>query len=224
MGDPDSDQRLAVCMGQWNKKSAGSLPVEYRTFTLDRIGVEEREETKERRIVGHAAVFDTIDGNEWFREKIARGAFENTIKDDDVRALFNHNPDYVLGRNKAGTLSMSEDDKGLLVEISPPDTQIARDLMVSIDRGDISQMSFGFEILKESREAGEGKEPDLYTLEEVRLWDVSPVTFPFYRQTDVSVHARQAWSEAQRGFDAKGWRVSAMRKRLKLNHHRRYWT
>lgn len=193
---------------------------EYRTFTLDRIGVEQREETAKPKIVGHAAVFDTVDGNDWFQEKISRGAFKNSIETDDIRALFNHDPNYVLGRNRSGTLALREDDKGLLVEIDPPDTQAARDLLVSIGRGDISQMSFGFEILKESREIGEGKEPDLYTLEEVRLWDVSPVTFPFYKATDVTVHSRQAWSEAQRAaaqtFEAKGWRVSNRRRRLTL--------
>lgn len=199
--------------------------LEYRTFKADRFSVETREEGERPKIVGHAAVFDTVDGNEWFREKVARGAFTNSIGQDDIRALFNHDPNFVLGRNKAGTLSLREDDKGLLVEIDPPDTQFARDLMVSISRGDVTQMSFGFEILKESREAGEGKEPDLFTLEEVRLWDVSPVTYPFYKQTDVSVHARQAWSEAQREarrFEQKGWKVGFLRRKLNLNNHRRY--
>lgn len=194
-------------------------PVEYRTYAAG-LNVEARGEGEKPMIVGHAAVFDTVDGNDWFKEKIARGAFAESIEADDVRALFNHNPDFVLGRNKAGTLSMKEDDKGLWVEIDPPDTQYARDLMTSIERGDISQMSFGFEILEESREKGKGKEPDLFTLEKVRLWDVSPVTYPFYKQTDVSVHSRQAWSDSQRRaiqeFEGKGWRVKGLRRKLNL--------
>lgn len=174
-------------------------PIEYRTFDITRLKVETREEGEPGTIIGHAAVFNSIsDSGGWFREQVAPGAFKDSIKQDDIRALFNHDPNHVLGRNTAGTLSLKEDEKGLLVEINPPDTQIARDVKESIRRGDINQMSFGFEILKETRTAGEGKEPDLYTLDEVRLWDVSPVTYPFYKETDVSIKSRQAWHEEQK--------------------------
>ena len=172
---------------------------EYRTFDAA-LKLEIREEGKPEMITGHAAVFNTIGDGGWFREKVAPGAFLNSIQGDDIRALFNHDPNFVLGRNKAGTLQLREDEKGLYIEILPPDTQLARDLRVSIGRGDITQMSFGFEIIKESRQVGEGKEPSLFTLEEVRLWDVSPVTFPFYKETDVSVHSREAWAGAQRNM------------------------
>ena len=182
---------------------------EQRTFSAE-LKLETREEGKAQRIVGHAAVFNVVAGNGWFKEQVAPGAFKSSIEQDDIRALFNHDPNYVLGRNKAGTLDLREDDKGLWIEIEPPDTQFARDLKVSIERGDITQMSFGFEILKEDREKGEGKDPDLFTLREVKLWDVSPVTFPFYSQTDVSVHSREAWAKTQRtikAFEARGYRV-----------------
>lgn len=172
--------------------------IEHRTFTVDALAVEKRAEDQAQRIVGHAAVFDTVGDGGWFKEKIAPGAFKKSIGQDDVRALFNHDPNYVLGRSTAGTLQLREDDTGLFVEIEPPDTQFARDLLISIGRGDISQMSFGFEIVKESREVGEGNEPSLYTLEEVRLWDVSPVTFPFYKETDVSVKSRRSWEAENR--------------------------
>jgi len=197
--------------------------LEYRTFTADRFNVETRQENGVQKIVGHAAVFDTIADSAWFREKVSPGAFSNTIKQDDVRALFNHDPNYVLGRNRAGTLRMLEDDKGLWIEIDPPETQFAKDLMISIGRGDITQMSFGFEILKEERQKGEAGELDLFTLQEVRLWDVSPVTYPFYKETDVNIHSRKAWAEAQRAakdFEAKGWKVSLLRKGLDLKQRR----
>jgi uncharacterized protein len=171
--------------------------LEYREYNIDSLQIEKRGETEAERIVGHAAVFDTIGDGGWFREKIAPGAFASAIDRDDVRALFNHDPNFVLGRNKAGTLVMREDDKGLWVEIDPPDTQFARDLRASIQRGDISQMSFGFEILKEERVKGIGGEPDLFIIRDVKLWDVSPVTFPFYKETDVSVHSRMAWAKEQ---------------------------
>ena len=141
-------------------------------------------------LVGHAAVFNVeaiIAG--MFRESIAPRAFRKTIKESDVRALFNHDPAHVLGRNKAGTLRLSEDDAGLAYEIDLPDTQTARDLWTSIDRGDITQSSFAFEAVKELRtepdvEAGETL--PLFVVKEARLWDVSPVTYPAYEQTDVT--------------------------------------
>jgi hypothetical protein len=200
------------------------MPKEYRTYNVDKLEV--REEDAKQRIVGHAAVFNVIaDGGGWFREQVAPGAFKESIAKDDIRALFNHDPNFVLGRNRAGTLKLREDDTGLLVEIDPPDTQFAKDLAVSIGRGDITQMSFGFEILKEERQSGSGdKEPDLFTLQEVRLWDVSPVTFPFYKETDVSVHSRKLWSETQRAvkaFEARGWRVRRRELELKTKEYKR---
>lgn len=206
-----------------NRIDAGAL--ERRTYVAE-LSLQTRQEDQKQRIIGHAAVFDVVAGNGWFREKVAPGAFKNSIEKDDVRALFNHDPNFVLGRNKAGTLIMREDDKGLLVEIDPPDTQIARDLKVSIERGDITQMSFGFEILKEEREQGEGKEPDLFTLREVKLWDVSPVTFPFYSETDVSVHSREKWRETQRvakAFEARGFKVRQRELSQKEKHFQRRW-
>lgn len=160
---------------------------EIRTYTAN---IEIRSDDQEkRRIVGHAAVFNQIAGDErYFLEQVAPGAFSESIGKDDVRALWNHNPDYVLGRNKAGTLKLSEDEVGLAIEIEPPDTQWARDLMTSIGRGDISQMSFGFKVLKQEWD----EEKNLRTLKQVELWDVSPVTYPFYEGTDVALRYRDS--------------------------------
>ena len=167
---------------------------EFRTYDLTELGVVTREDEPDK-IVGHAAVFNRIGDGGWFREKMAPGAFRDSIKNDDIRALINHDRNLLLGRNTAGTLELSEDEKGLLVSIIPPDTQYARDLKVSIGRGDMSGMSIGFEIQKESREEGEDGELDLFTIERAKLWDVSPVTFPFYEQTDVSLRDREAWRD-----------------------------
>ena len=148
-----------------------------------------KEEGKAPMLRGHAAVFEQLSEDlGGFREKIAAGAFKDAIKGDDVRALFNHDPNFVLGRNKAGTLKLSEDDTGLKVDIDPPDTQFARDLMVSIERGDISQMSFGFTI-PTGGQMWEEQEDGSYirTITRASLFDVSPVTFPAYPQTDVAV-------------------------------------
>lgn len=146
-------------------------------------------------IEGHAAVFDswseTLGGIFPFKEKVRKGAFEESIGRDDIRALFNHDPNYVLGRNRAGTLELVEDDVGLRVRITPPDTSWARDIATSIRRGDISQMSIGFVVEDDEWSSKDGI--DTRELKKVRLFDVSPVTFPAYTATDVGVRAMQEY-------------------------------
>jgi HK97 family phage prohead protease len=110
----------------------------------------ESAESEAPHIRGYAALFDTWSEDlGWFREKIQPGAFADTIKEADIRALWNHDPNYVLGRNKSDTLQLREDEKGLAVDITPPDTQWARDLMTSMKRRDINQMSFAFQKIRD---------------------------------------------------------------------------
>lgn len=163
--------------------------MEYRAFPLAGVEVRAGEgDSEPLKIVGHAAVFNSLSEDlGFFREKIAPGAFAKTIQEADVRALWNHDPNFVLGRTKSGTLKLAEDDKGLAVEITPPNTVWARDLMESIKRGDVDQMSFGFQVIKEEWE-GDANNP-IRVLKEVRLFDVSPVTFPAYTATDVQVRS-----------------------------------
>lgn len=172
-----------------NKK----VDIERRNVVLKELRVIENAEETKPTIEGYAAVFDSwsesLGGNDPFIEKVCKGAFEETIGQDDIRALFNHDPNYVLGRNKAGTLSLQEDEKGLLVRITPPDTQWARDLLVSIGRGDITQMSFGFTVESDRWLYEENK--DVRELLKVKLFDVSPVTFPAYTQTECSVRSAE---------------------------------
>jgi len=145
-------------------------------------------------LAGYAAVFNSpaiIAG--MFREQIAPRAFRKTIKESDVRALFNHDPNIVLGRNKAQTLRLFEDEHGLAYEIDLPETQLARDLWTSIERGDISQSSFAFETVKEQVDHP-SDDDDQYitrTLRELRLYDISPVTYPAYEDTEVQARATQ---------------------------------
>jgi hypothetical protein len=163
--------------------------LERRHIKLDKLEVRAAAEGAPAKIIGHAAVFNSAaEINSNFREQILPGAFADSIGEDDVRALFNHDPNYVLGRNTAGTLRMSEDDVGLAIEVDPPDTQWARDLMVSITRGDISQMSFGFNALEETWDYAEDGSATR-TLKKVKLFDVSPVTYPAYDDTDVAVRS-----------------------------------
>ncbi len=158
------------------------------------VGPVEIRATKEgdietKKIVGHAAVFNILTDNlRWFREKIQPGAFAKTIKVDDIRALVDHDSSRILGRNTAGTLTLREDDEGLLVSILPPDTQVGRDIVTNIENGNITGMSFGFQTITDAWHI-EDKE-EIRTLIEVKLFDVSPVTFPAYAETDVVVAKR----------------------------------
>lgn len=142
------------------------------------------------RIEGYAAVF-----NQWsvdlggFRERIRTGTFATAITRDDVRGLFNHNPDHILGRNVAGTLELAEDSQGLHFRVMPPPTPWADGLKVSIERGDVDQASFGF--WTERDEWGRDEVGTTRELIEAGLMDVGPVTFPAYPQTAVAVRSLQ---------------------------------
>lgn len=171
--------------------------IERRHYAVQGFRVEERVagEGKTSVLVGHAAVFNQLSENlGGFREQVAPGAFAETIRVHDIRALFNHNPDFILGRNVSGTLRMEEDSTGLRIEIDVPDTQVGRDLMVSVQRGDVSQMSFGFSVLPDGSSWSEDQDgTTIRTLRSVRLFDVSPVVYPAYPQTDIAVRSLADW-------------------------------
>lgn len=149
-----------------------------------------------QKIAGHAAKFDQMSEDlGGFRERIAPGAFAKSIQSADVRALWNHDPNYVLGRNKSGTLRLSEDSAGLYYEVDAPETQLIRDMVLApIARGDVNQCSFGFYTVSDKWAKVDGQW--VRTLLEVELFDVSPVTYPAYPQTDVAVRSLRAAQEA----------------------------
>lgn len=94
---------------------------------------ELRADVESNEIFGYGAKFGTYSDNlGFFKEKIRRGAFAKTIKENDIRSLFNHDPNYVLGRTKNRTLELDEDDKGLMFNVKLPDTSYAQDLLVNI--------------------------------------------------------------------------------------------
>lgn len=147
-----------------------------------------------RTIAGYAAVFNRLSVVLWgFREEIAPGAFAASLQ-NDVRALWNHDTGQVLGRTVNGSLRLEEDGTGLVFELSLPDTQMGRDAYTLIERGDVSQMSFGFRMLPDGEQwriddAGQY----IRRLTAVDLLEVSPVTFPAY--TDTSVGVRSLWGD-----------------------------
>lgn len=165
----------------------------YERLTLP-VKTEIRADEDSGRIVGYAAVFNSLseDFGGW-REIVRPGSFTKTLREKrDIRALWNHETSYVLGRTLNGTLTLREDENGLRVEITPPDTQWASDLVTSIRRGDVSQMSFGFRTVRDNWRTDSNDTGTLRELLELELHEVSPVTFPAYGATDVQVRAFMA--------------------------------
>lgn len=155
--------------------------------------IEIRSEGEKRRVIGYAALFNKRSvnfGDDEYPmfEIIAPGAFRNVLG-DDVRALVDHKGGLdTLARTKSGTLKLSEDEIGLRYEFEAPDTQAGRDLIKILDRGDIDQSSFGFQVNSKGQSFKEreenGKQVLIRTIETVsKLLDVSPVTYPAYPDT-----------------------------------------
>lgn len=171
------------------------IPDKERRAVSIELRMDDMKEGESPMMRGHAAVFDSpselLGG--CFREIIKPGAFADAIKSSDVRALFNHEPDNILGRTSAGTLRVAEDATGLAIEIDPPDTCCGRDLQVSMKRGDIKEMSFGFTVAEGGDEwARDPNETGNWTrtISKIeRLYDVSPVTFPAYPETGCAMRS-----------------------------------
>lgn len=170
-----------------------------------------REDGEDLRIEGYFAVFNSIyEIGPGMSESIAPGAFSNTLS-GDIRALVNHDSTLVLGRTSAHTLELREDEHGLWgrISINPKDTD-AMNLYERVKRGDVSQCSFGFEIVREDTEIGEDGNVH-WTIQEVRLHEVSCCTFPAYESTNIS--AREAQREEILARKAEAWRTK-MKERL----------
>ena len=140
-------------------------------------------------IVGYAAVFDSLSEDlGGFRERVLPGAFTETLKGNpDVRALVDHDSSKILGRTTAGTLTLKEDDRGLAVRINPANTTAGIDILKSIKRGDVDQMSFAFQTVTDRWHTEDDEE--IRELVEVRLFDTSIVTYPAYEATSVSIRS-----------------------------------
>ncbi len=161
----------------WTK----TITMEKRYFNID-TRTEKRDDGS-TTITGHAAVFNQMSSDlGGFREIIAPDAFSGVLN-DDVRALVNHDPNLLLGRTTSGTLRLEQTEKGLQYSFDVPDTTYGRDLVISMERGDITQSSFAFTIENDSWETTEDGE--VRTINKVKqLYDCSPVTYPAYPTSD----------------------------------------
>lgn len=162
-----------------NKRCVRSIPSNFKT----------RESEDEMIIEAYFAVFDSKyelwDGA---YETVNRSAFDN-ISGKDIKALINHDSRLVLGRTKAGTLTLEVDDKGLrgTVSINPND-QDAVNLYQRVKRGDVDQCSFGFDILDQEYHSDNGE--SVWEIKSVELYEVSIVTFPAYEETSATARKR----------------------------------
>lgn len=145
------------------------------------------------RIDGHGSVFNVLSEDlGGFREIIHPGAFDRALKKSDIRCLFNHDANLILGRNTSGTLEVGTDNAGLNYACEMADVSYARDLKVSIDRGDVNQSSFAFSVdwedeteRKWSMTRSEDGQWILNHFDVDELFDVSPVTYPAYKAAGV---------------------------------------
>lgn len=150
------------------------------------VKIEKRAESESNMLVGYASVFNLKSQDlGGFYEIIAPGAF-NDVLENDVRALFNHNENFVLGRTKSGTLRLSTDETGLRYEIDLADSNMANDIARSVERGDIDGSSFAFRIESDLwEEDSEGNIIRIIT-KIASLRDVGPVTYPAYLDASVA--------------------------------------
>jgi len=184
---------------------------------------ELRGEGENPSIGGYAAVFyragdPSTEYELWkgARERIMPGAFDG-VTGDDVRALFNHDPNNVLGRSKSGTLKLSVDEVGLRYEIEPSDTTTYRNITTWLRRGDVDGSSFAFSVLTDEWRMEGGNE-----IREIRklgkLYDVGPVTFPAYEGASSGTRAETTYAEARSNRDtwAQQQRLEALAREKKL--------
>jgi HK97 family phage prohead protease len=165
-----------------------------------------------KKITGYAAVYNSLSEDlGGFKEVIDRGAFGKSIDDteNDIRALVDHDSSKIIGRQSAETLEIREDEKGVYVSITPPDTTAGRDIVESITRGDIDGMSVGFSV------SGEKYDDDgIRHITEAKLVEVSAVTFPAYKDTEVAYRKLDPEMQNQDSGDED----PSQRNRLLLKH------
>lgn len=185
--------------------------MQYRTLAIEG-RFEKRSDEEEPRLEGYFSVFgDVYEIYPGITESFAQGAFSDSLS-DDVRMLINHDTTFVVGRTKAGTMTLREDTYGLWGSalVNPKDSA-AMDAYARVMRGDVTQASIGFEIIEEEAEHRDDGTSH-YTIKKVKLWEVSVCTFPAYKATNVSARQQDRREALRRRSDA--WAQKA-KERLK---------
>lgn len=194
------DQRIVKAKRELRARSIDG--VQRRTFTTR---MEVRAAGDSWQIVGLGIVYNSLSENlGGFREEIASGAATEVLATNpDVRGLFNHNPDLVLGRTLAGTMALEEVAGGVQYTLDPPATSYAEDLRISLERGDVTQSSFAFRVARGGDQWFDDEETGgliRRVLNLSGLYDMSPVTYAAYEATTSGVRSNPAPS-AERSDD-----------------------
>ena len=149
-----------------------------------------------KKLVGYAIRWNSLSEVIWdeFVEQFAPGAFTDSLAGgSDVRALFEHDYTQLLGRTRSGPLLLPADNTGLRFERTPPDTQLGRDVLTMVERGDITGMSFGFRALKESWDIT--PTPYVRTVTAAELREITVTSMPAYPESDVDIAHRSLFAQ-----------------------------
>lgn len=187
-----------------------SEEIEIRALEGVEVASVRSENGKELPVIrGYAAVWGALSTDlGGFVERFASGAFAETTKTDDIRALVNHDTGKILGRNRAGTLKLQEDAKGLAVEIAPPDTTAGRDVVASVKRGDLTGMSFAFNVAPGGASWAHEGDKEVRTVNKAKLKEVSIVAFPAYPDTSVACRSLEGHKEQEKKLALENWTAS----------------
>ncbi|MCP9267635.1 HK97 family phage prohead protease [Xenorhabdus sp. XENO-1] len=145
----------------------------------------------DKKLTGYVVKWNSRSQVLWdeFVEQFAPNAFSASLAaGTDVRALYEHDYTNLLGRTTSGTLQLSEDATGLRFELTPPDTQLGRDVLTLVERGDISGASFGFRAIKDQWDTGQ--EPYIRTVLEAELREITITSLPAYPDSGVEIAKR----------------------------------
>jgi len=188
----DSHEELLKVMNNRSIKNYNNM--EKRIYNVE-TRIDSNEEGKEM-VVGHASVYNSRSEFMGFYEYIAPGAFtQELIDNSDVRALINHDANFILARSKngKGTLSLNADEKGLAYSYELPETSYGKDLGINLKNGNISQSSFAFTISEGGDEwSTDDNGNDIRTINKIeKLFDISSVVYPAYSQAESDLEVAQ---------------------------------
>ncbi|MGE6516643.1 HK97 family phage prohead protease [Lysinibacillus sphaericus] len=170
---------------------------EKRNLTTSDVEIREAENGK-RTISGYAVKWEmkshAMGYFKRFKEQFQKGAFTESMTNDDQLALWSHDTTKVLGRTKNGTLRLFEDDIGLRFELDLPNSTLGNDAYETIKRGDVDGVSFGFRMVKQEWDEND-IENITRTISKAKLLEISPVAFPAYPDSQVSARSHDPYKE-----------------------------
>jgi HK97 family phage prohead protease len=182
--------------------------IEQRIFKVKEFRIKTND-SDQPVLEGYSAVFDSASedlgwGDFEIREFVDKKAFDTVLKTSDCRALFNHDINFILGRQSAGTLELEVDKTGLFSRTLLPETSYGKNLQISVERGDIKEQSFTFRVSKDVWEEDKAKKTAKRTILEIgELLDISPVTFAAYNDTTVIKRSKESLKNSFEEFRSK---------------------